>query len=48
MRRPVRSRAPLPWQWWQYRQARPDGERRRPAPRHLRHAVNGQTAHAAK
>ena len=32
MRRPVRSRAPVPWQRWQYRQARPDGERWRPGP----------------
>ena len=31
MRRPVRRRAPVPWQRWQYRQARPDGERWRPA-----------------
>jgi hypothetical protein len=47
MRRPVRSRAPVPLQRWQYRQARPDGERWRPAPSHLRQAVNGQYAHAA-
>ena len=46
MRRPVRSRAPVPWQRWQYRQARPDGERCRPAPPHLRQAANGQTRHA--
>ena len=44
MRRPVRSRAPVPWQRWQYRQARPDGERWRPAPPHLRQARNGQTS----
>ena len=44
MRRPVRSRAPVPWQRWQYRQARPDGERCRPAPPHLRQAANGQTS----
>ena len=47
MRRPIRSRAPVPWQRWQYRQARPDGERWRPAPPHLRQAANGQTRHAA-
>ena len=46
MRRPVRSRAPVPLQRWQYRQARPDGERWRPAP--LAFAAGGERPDRAR